>query len=212
MCGVSCDNHFHCVPTLNYISSVYVIISYSQKPFDIYATHCPNFLFNRLRNWSSVRLSNLTKDKIIPKGIQLTSECSQTVSVFCLRWCCPSNGDNLRFYFMKLWFYFFLRFYLFIWERAQAGGGAKGVKDADSLLGREPTSEAQSQDHRIMTWAKGRHLIYWATQALRDGGFKVTVEKRWGTNLISLNIFQNKLPKFLVPCTYIGMFFHWAQM
>ena len=59
-------------------------------------------------------------------------------------------------FFLSFFLFFFFRFYLFIWqrERPQAGGAAE----------EEGASRARSQDPRIMTWAKGRHLTDWATQ------------------------------------------------
>jgi len=51
--------------------------------------------------------------------------------------------------------FFFLRFYLFIWQTAregtQARGGAKGEGEAGSPLSREPRLGAPFQDPGIMT-------------------------------------------------------------
>ena len=54
-------------------------------------------------------------------------------------------------------------------ERAREGTQAGGVgkEEAGSQQSREPDAEAQSQDPEIMTWAEGRWLTDWATQALQ---------------------------------------------
>ena len=71
----------------------------------------------------------------------------------------------------ELWsFYlFFKKKILFIYlrdgEPAQAGGGADGEGEADSLLSVEPNVDGvQSQDPEIMTSAEVRHLTNWAIQ------------------------------------------------
>ena len=50
-------------------------------------------------------------------------------------------------------------------EQKQGEWQAEGEGEAGSLLSREPQHRAQSQGPEIMTWAKGRRLINWATQA-----------------------------------------------
>ena len=42
-----------------------------------------------------------------------------------------------------------------------SGGGGQRKKQTEQGVG----GRAQSQDPGIMTWAEGRHLTYWATQA-----------------------------------------------
>ena len=73
----------------------------------------------------------------------------------------PSFYCQIKFsYCFKL---FWKRFYVFIWERereraSQQGAGAEGEGETGSLLSREPSMEARSQDPEIMTWAEGRCL------------------------------------------------------
>ena len=65
-------------------------------------------------------------------------------------------------------FFFFLKIlFIYLRERvsAQAGEEAEGEGEVDSLLSREPDVGAWSQDPGIMTWAEGRCLTDWATQA-----------------------------------------------
>ena len=60
-------------------------------------------------------------------------------------------------------FYYFIRFYLFIWERAQAGGRCRGRSRLPTEQGAQ--CRTRSQDPMIMTWAEGRCLTDCATQA-----------------------------------------------
>ena len=64
---------------------------------------------------------------------------------------------------------FFTDFIYFdrVWarERAQAGGAAEREGKVGSSLNREPHEGTQCQDPKIMTWAEGRCLTDWATQA-----------------------------------------------
>ena len=92
------------------------------------------------------------------------------ICIFISHLCKDFSSGYYQKYPFSLPFFFslFNRFYLFVWqrERAQAGGAA------DRGRGRNRPSEkqgawcgAQSQDPRIMTWAEGRRLTDWVTQA-----------------------------------------------
>ena len=78
-----------------------------------------------------------------------------------------SRPGTSQYFFFVCFVVVFKRFYLFIWEseRAQAGGAAEGEEEAGSLLSREAQRGIRSQDPGIMTWAEGRRLTNWATQA-----------------------------------------------
>ena len=77
----------------------------------------------------------------------------------------------MLFIFFLLCFFFFQRFYLFTWERAWAEGRGRGRSRFPA--GQEAWHWAQSQESKIMTWAKGRCLTNWATQ--RPLCFKINV-------------------------------------
>ena len=61
--------------------------------------------------------------------------------------------------------FFFLRFFIYIWETEHSGRGRR--RGTSRLLAEQKAwHRAWSQDPKIMTWAKGWHLTYWATQVL----------------------------------------------
>ena len=93
---------------------------------------------------------------------------------------CPSTGADLQnsFFFLlsrkhSQWsglFHVSFKDFIYLrekertWERDyKPGWGIEG--EANSPLSREPNAGAGSQDPKIMTWADGRCLTDWATQA-----------------------------------------------
>lgn len=76
----------------------------------------------------------------------------------------------------------FLKKILFIYwqterERAtQAGGAAKGKLSREGV---------QSQDHGIMTWAKGRCLTHWATHTPQDKSFFIKTQEHGASGWLS---------------------------
>ena len=78
------------------------------------------------------------------------------------------NQDRYSFFF------FFLRLYLFIWQRKReteietestSRGNSRGRERNRFSAEQGDQCSAPSQDHWIMTWAKGSHSTRWATQA-----------------------------------------------
>ena len=68
--------------------------------------------------------------------------------------------------------------YLTNWERKRAQAGERaGEGEADSPQSREPDTGLDTRTIRIMSWAEGRCLTYWATQAPPKVVFKLTMNK-----------------------------------
>ena len=80
--------------------------------------------------------------------------------IFCEGTPCPMFFDSFLFVFV-------LGFYLFIWQKEQKStneGSSRGKGRSRLPIEQAAWCRAWSQNPRIMTWAKGKHLTNRATQ------------------------------------------------
>ena len=83
---------------------------------------------------------------------------------------------NPVIHILKFIFIFLKILFIYLTERERA---AEGEGEADFPAEQGAQCGTQSQDPGIMTWAKGRRLIHWATQALLTQAFNKIIYL-WG--------------------------------